>query len=230
MMKIRCFQRQNGALTKVEVIVIIAVVALLVGFLLPALNHAKAVAQMITCNGNLKCIGSGFMVWERDHHTNFYPMSVSTNFGGTLEYIKTSETFRHFQIMSNELSTPRMLICPADVRQPAKDFGTTFGNTNISYFVGVDAVEPEPPWFLSAQMVLSGDGNFEIAGVPVKSGLLELPSNAPITWTSARHVSSRGLNCGNIGLADGSVQPVITSRLLEALQNSGLATNRLAIP
>ena len=121
--------------------------------------------------------------------------------------------------MSNELSTPKTLICPADVRQPAKDFGSTFCNSNISYFVGVDADQSHP------QMILSGDDNFEIAGIPVKSGLLELSTNAPVAWTAARHKF-----VGNIGLADGSVQQVTTHSLKTALQQTGLATNRLAIP
>jgi hypothetical protein len=37
---------------------------------------------------------------------------------------------------------------------------------------------------MNPQMILSGDDNFEISGVPVKSGLLELSSNAPISWTA----------------------------------------------
>jgi hypothetical protein len=55
--------------------------------------------------------------------------------------------------------------------------------------------------------------------------LLELSTNAPISWTSARHHFA-----GNIGLADGSVQQFTIQRLQNALQQTGLATNRLAIP
>jgi hypothetical protein len=127
--------------------------------------------------------------------------------------------------MSNELSTPKILICPADVRHAAKDFGSAFSNTNISYFIGVDAVEPEPPRYLSAQMFLSGDDNFAINGVSVKSELLEVSTNMTVTWTAARHKF-----IGNIGLADGSVQQITTTNLQQAIQATGIATNRLAIP
>jgi len=51
------------------------------------------------------------------------------------------------------------------------------------------------------QAFLSGDDNFEIGGVPVKSGLLQFSTNTTIAWTGARHEFA-----GNIGLADGSVQ------------------------
>lgn len=144
-------------------------------------------------------------------------MSVSTNLGGTLEDAESSQIFRHFQVMSNELSSPIILICPADARQPAKNFGPGFGNTNISYFVSLNATEANP------QDLLCGDDNFEIGGVPVKSGVLEISSNTPIAWSAARHKYS-----GNVACADGSVQGVNNSGLTS--WQSGLATNRLAIP
>jgi prepilin-type processing-associated H-X9-DG protein len=74
-------------------------------------------------------------------------------------------------------------------------------------------------------MLLSGDDNFAIDGIPVNSGVLQLPANAPVAWTKARHKS-----VGNIGMADGSVQQVTTDGLQKALQQTGAATNRLVIP
>ena len=101
----------------------------------------------------------------------------------------------------------------------AKNFLRGFDNHNISYFIGVDADESDP------QTVMTGDSNFEIGGVPVKSGLLEIPSNTPIAWSAARHKFT-----GNIGLADGSVQTVNNAGLSNLLYQTSLATNRFAIP
>jgi hypothetical protein len=89
----------------------------------------------------------------------------------------------------------------------------------ISYFANVDASDAFP------QMILSGDDNFEIGGIPVPSGLLEVFSNTPIAWSSARHKYQ-----GNLGIADGSVQQVTQSGLHQTIQNSGMTTNRFAIP
>jgi prepilin-type processing-associated H-X9-DG protein len=76
----------------------------------------------------------------------------------------------------------------------------------------------------NAQMVLSGDRNLAVAGVPVAHGLLEVTAKSVVTWFKPRHN-----NGGNIGLADGSVQEV-NSATVGKLLSSGGATNRVAIP
>jgi prepilin-type processing-associated H-X9-DG protein len=166
-----------------------------------------------------------FRIWEGDH-TNHYPMSVSTNHGGTFEYVESGEVFRHFQVMSNELSTPYILVCPADVRPRAKDFGSTFCNTNISYCVGVDADETKP------EMIVCGDRNI-VGGTRLTNGILEITTNQFVGWSSEMHDGA-----GNVGLADGSVMQLGRGRHTEwpdwpewsDLEARTVATNRLAIP
>lgn len=147
-------------------------------------------------------------------------MQTSVTNGGTMELADGRNAWIDFAVMSNELSTPVILVCPTDKsRSYATNFAVSFNNANVSYFVGLDASEGQP------EMFLSGDENFAVGGIPVKSGLLELSTNLSVTWTDARHKFS-----GNIGLVDGSVQQIATTNLQEALHQTGLATNRLAIP
>jgi prepilin-type N-terminal cleavage/methylation domain-containing protein len=224
-MKPRFSHQTNRALTLVEVLVVIAILAVLVALLVPALAEARKKSQLISCNGNLKEIGLSFRVWEGDHGDK-PPMQISVTNGGTMELAKGNNAWINFAVMSNELSSPRTVICPADkTRYYAANFSTDFNNSKVSYFVGLDAVEPEPSTYLYSQRLLSGDENFAISGVPVKPGLLEITTNSQITWTSARHQF-----IGNIGMADGSVEQIRTTGLEQAIQNTGLATNRLAIP
>jgi prepilin-type N-terminal cleavage/methylation domain-containing protein len=220
-MKLCCSNQSNQALTLVEVLVVIGVLAVLAMIFLP--NPGARVgrkALRINCVSNLKQIGLACRIWEGDHNGKF-PMELSVTNGGTMELVTNGKNaWLNFLVMSNELNTPIILVCPADTdRVAATNFTTDFNNSKISYFVGLNAYDVDP------QTLLSGDDNFEIGGVPVKSGLLELSTNAPITWTGARHKF-----VGNIGLADGSVQMVTTHGLQEALQRTGFATNRLAIP
>jgi prepilin-type N-terminal cleavage/methylation domain-containing protein/prepilin-type processing-associated H-X9-DG protein len=226
-MKPRCSNQRNRALTLTEVLVSVAVVCVLAGVAYLAFHRPKAVHRIvhqnqsseIQCVNNLKQIGLAFRIWEGDNGDKL-PMRVPAKKGGAMEPALRGNVAPIFQVMSNELSTPRILLCPADAdRFAAKNYQADFDNSHVSYFAGVDAADDKPAMFLS------GDDNFAIGGRPVKSGLLLLATNAPISWTAARHV-----NQGNISLADGSVQTTGSSFLRQLLVQTGVATNRLAIP
>ncbi len=221
-------KKLSSGLTLIELLVILAVFALLVALLIPRLRQSKEVADRIQCNNNLKQIGLAFRVWEGDNHDKF-PMAVSQTNGGTMEFVTGANAFRHFQVMSNEMSTPWVLSCPADVRQDHL-LATTFGppdakhkvqflnNSNLSFFVGVDADQTNP------QMVLSGDCNIT-NGTTVQNGILKLTTVSPGGWTSEMHNGA-----GNIALADGSVQELGTVHLKGTIANTGMETNRLQMP
>jgi hypothetical protein len=146
-------------------------------------------------------------------------MQVSTNSGGTKEFNTGPDTFRHFQVMSNELSTPKVLICPQDVRIAAANF-VHLKNQNVSYFVGLDARDEFPQSFLVGDRNITGENKSE-------NGILKLVPGRSASWTETMHVNS-----GNVGLADGSVQRLSNSGLQNALQNSGDPTNiwRISLP
>jgi competence protein ComGC len=218
---------RSRALTLIEVLVILAVLAILVFLLLPQHTGTRVSATRINCVNNLKQVGLAFRIWAGDNN-ELFPMQVSTNQGGTREWIGGPNAFRHFEVMSNELLTPKVLFCPAEPdrwRVMAALFVTNIprqvafaSNTNLSYFVGVDAVTNAP------QMFLSGDHNVT-NGILANHGLLKLTTNHPAGWTRKMHDRS-----GNVGLADGSVQMFSTLALQQALMFTGVATNRLALP
>jgi prepilin-type processing-associated H-X9-DG protein len=214
-MKISLSKRNHG-MTLIELFVIVVVLALLAAALFPAMMRAKDRAMRISCTGCLKNMGLSFRIWEGDH-TNNFPMMVPQTNGGTMEFTSGPNVFRHFQVMSNELSNPILLICPADSRVRTTDFAQ-LSNSNISYFVGVDANETNP------QMILSGDHNIT-NGTPLKNSILEATTNFASGWTAEMHNK-----VGNILLADGSVQQMNTSGLRKLVENTGLATNRLQMP
>jgi hypothetical protein len=121
--------------------------------------------------------------------------------------------------MSNELSTPKILICPADTRMVANNF-IHLKNQNVSYFVGLEATDNYP------QRFLDGDRNITGESAP-ENGVLELVPGQRASWTTAMHN-----NVGNVGQSDGSVQQYDINGLRTALKNSGDPTNtwHLALP
>ena len=231
-MKLR-FQKHQ-ALTVIEVLVIIAVLAVLAAVLLPILAGARGTPQRINCLSNLKQVALSFRIWEDDN--NKFPMEISVTNGGAMELIVTGNVAACFFVMSNELSTPKILVCPEDWgRTAATNFGNDFNNSHISYFVGADITNEDFP-----QRVVSGDDNFQMNGAIVPSGVLQYVKRTPIGWSRGRHddpsrIPFLGILLhhhyyGNIGFADGSVAQISTVGLQESLSFSGLTTNRLAIP
>jgi len=207
-------------MTLFEVGVVVAVLMIAAALLLPGLLNSKRNASRINCVNNLKQTGLACRIWEGDNGDK-YPMGISVTNGGAMELAATGNVVASFLVMSNELGTPRILVCPEDTnRIAAFSFAGLSANSNISYFVGVEVTSDMNP-----RMFLSGDGNFAIGGTPVNSGLLPLWTNAPVAWTAARHVDR-----GNISRADGSVLQTDDKFLVEMLCETGLATNRLAIP
>lgn len=207
-------------MTLIEALLIIAVFAVLAVILLvPAASRARARPPRVQCANNLKEIGLSFQLWESDNGDN-YPMFISQTNGGTMEFSTGPNAWRHFQVMSDELMDPKLLICPADndrARAVATDFNV-LSNSNLSYFVGMVSNE------LSPQMILSGDCNVT-NGRAVRNSLLKLTKGQPSGWAAELHKTA-----GNILMADGSVQQVDDAGLQAAIANSGATDNLVQMP
>jgi len=210
--------RGKRAFTLIELIVIIFCVVMLGALVVGGLSRAREQAHSSCCNCNLKQIGLSFRTWSGDHEDRF-PMSVSTNKGGSLEWASGPGMFRHFQVMSNELNNPIVLVCPRDNRKPAKDF-TNFSNTNLSYFAAFDGDETYPA------MPLAGDWNLTKSNLALGPGLAVFNTSVDIAgWSKKLHKER-----GNLGICDGSVQNATSAGLQLYFQRSGTNVLRLAIP
>jgi prepilin-type N-terminal cleavage/methylation domain-containing protein/prepilin-type processing-associated H-X9-DG protein len=191
-------KQQKKAFTLIELLVVIAIIAILAAMLLPALAAAKRKAQKINCTNNLKQVGLAFRIWEGDNGDK-YSMAVSASTGGAQDWVahSGSETAvtapssfcpgMAFMVMSNELSTPKVLFCPSDnIHQINNGYATNFSfqdllgiavpgtaagskpavqigeaatyDSKISYFINGDATEANP------QDIMTGDDNIGTAG------------------------------------------------------------------
>ena len=186
-------KQHKKAFTLIELLVVIAIIAILAAMLLPALAAAKKKAQKINCTNNLKQVGLAFRIWEGDNGDR-YPQAVTYSSGGANEYFYhngaapagfVNNPGMAFMVMSNELSTPKVLFCPSDSMHTAGNgYATNFafgdllgcavppvgqkaaasGVTKISYCINGDASEASP------QDVMLGDSNIGNATATANNG------------------------------------------------------------
>jgi prepilin-type N-terminal cleavage/methylation domain-containing protein/prepilin-type processing-associated H-X9-DG protein len=220
-MRTRRIETAGRAFSLIELLCVIAIISLLASLLLPVLAKGKAAARRIQCVGHLHQAGIAFHVFAHDHNSLF-PMSVAIESGGSQEYTERARTFqgnfyfayRHFQALSNELTSPRLLVCPSDTRLNAAGF-PQLQNENVSYFVATTAKYDRPDDLLAGDRNVTND-------YARPGGLARLGPGTSLRWNHELHEFR-----GNLLFADGRVEEATGVRLKPP---ADYVTAELALP
>lgn len=213
--------------TRLDLLAVVAGLMLLIVTFIPALEASKAPSEQASCLNNLRQIGRAFQLWGTDHGDE-RPWRVPQLLGGTMAPSGTPKfgnVWYEMACVSNELATPRILVCPSDeqVTRVATEFsGSANGGflhpnyraNAVSYFIGL--------WLFNGwpRVPLSGDRNIRVDGVNAaeNSGVNNAAfvfnpsqSSTVADWTNGVHEMQ-----GNLLLNDGAVLRTRRAGLLRA--------------
>lgn len=226
-MKLNPITRREQAFTAMEamfVVVALMVLAVLAMMWLQTLQEQKQRAARIKCAGNLKQIGLAFKVFANDNDDKFPFATTNALAGGNNHTL-----WLHFQAMSNECGSAKILMCPAD-RERLNNIKADFtagplglasaGNAALGYGASLDADETLP------NAILAIDRNLVTNAMNLFGKVfIATAAGPPPEWDTRQHNLR-----GNLALADGSVQQVTHAGMAALVRDAGLATNRLLLP
>lgn len=219
----------SSGLTRIELLAVLASLALLVAVALPALANNRERSSRVLCLNNLRLTGQGIQLWQTEHGGRL-PWRTPWCEGGTMPFgpsggctgtspawisggLNNNAWFQWLSL-SNELRSPKILTCPSDSqKRPAADWDAaptggflhpSIRGAAVSYLIGLDVFAQDQAG------LVAGDRNVRFSSMATScssgvapAGSLDIGGSGPPTFglTSALHVEA-----GNFLFTDGSVE------------------------
>lgn len=145
--------QKNRNFTLIELLIIIAIIAILAGMLLPSLNKAMARVKTISCISNLKELGKLWFFYTDDYNGGLLPVRFTSN----ADYITSSSTneiwYEHLmmQYLINSStkrdamikSSRKVFVCPSDPG-PRISYHQVQMQLSYGYCGGIGNSDPNP--------------------------------------------------------------------------------------
>ena len=224
----------NTAFTRTDAVVVSGVIGLLVAIVLPALANDRTRSSRVICANNLRQIGSAMQTWGNDHGDR-RPQEVPVEEGGTRRHVLAVNTWVHYSKLSNDLTSPKVLHCPADTGQPADEFSNhpakgyfnpNFANRATSYALAYD--------LFSANRIMAADRNLQFNVGPAGCSVFNTAWGIGLRYFGSGWTNGLHQFAGNFLSFDGAVEQANNSRLIDvfnsASRDDGASSIHFSVP
>jgi type II secretory pathway pseudopilin PulG len=224
----RSARNRSLAFTRLELLIVVVVALALGAVVLPVLANSRPRSQQAACFNNLRRIGLAYNSWANDYgdrlpyQVDAIPTS-SGGSGGTRTHPLSANVWFQFAWISNELATPKILVCPSD---PQAIQTTEFTVSPVTGFLhpnyrtlAVSYLLADPGSADGVPFVISGDRNWAGVGVYGQSACsyFGVAYGVPIRNPSVKWTGSIHGNSGNLLLSDGNVRQLDNPGLGETI-------------
>lgn len=212
--------RSHAAFTRTELIFVIFAAVVIICLATACISRTRRQNDLARCKDNLKNIALALNLWVEDNDLNCLPWhrdnpAVSTN------ELRRNECWFHLASVSNQLGSPKLLVCPADRSariaktwntDPKNGFGgAKYRDQACSYAIALDGVGsftgPPPPVEVDNAPVVFIDRHLQGKSKPEQcthTGIASTSFERPFVlwWRAEMH----GSETGNVALLDGSAE------------------------
>lgn len=121
-------KRAGSGFTLIEVLVVVAIIALLISILLPSLRTAREEAKSVVCMSDLKQLMFGIHMYQTDHQ-GYLPGNVWSEYDWSI----AKQNLWFYKLAKKYQPNPKIYICPSDPFGPRFDFEAkkTVGSTVV---------------------------------------------------------------------------------------------------
>ncbi len=189
----------RGAFSLLEMLVVCVVLIVLLLVMLPITSGPHRPARFTRCMNNLRQIGTASYLFAADNNNRFPAQALATN-SASFELLAPQSPAIYFIPLHPYLRQLETWVCPTDKLKIPATNSTLFDNSNVSYFLSLEAAAGAV-----TTAIFAGDRHLKVDGQAAKPGLILLRNSSGVGWTRELH-SYTAEPRGSLLFADGHAE------------------------